>query len=467
MIRELSAVLFLLMLLIVLASKNSNAEQHEACQPSEADYSEDSEETTTLFGRLNNTWNESSLAEGYKEHFKTRLEYRNFSYFEDGNRQDQRRSLNEFQAEVEYDATVTGSVRVYVDALLWLDDDDYAEGFVDELEDDDVKRNKFNLPEFFVDLYFDNLDMRVGKQVVAWGKADSINPTDNVNPQDLSNLFGQDQEIGVPAVKLDYYIGDFTIEGVFVPTFTPARLPPLDSRLSVVDISDIPLPINDPDLPSNNIDNSQYAIRVLTTYRGWDFSASFYDGFNDFPNVRLDPDFPLPSLTPVYNKLRVIGGDFATTFGRWGAHGEAAQFLSDGDVEDSYLQYVLGIDFRQSDIVFDHDLFAIVEYIGEHVTNEGESTFPIQTEAMVNRVFSNSLFVHIEYEFSDYFRLDFEGMVNLDNGEDYFLKPEFSYDINDNLTIALGFDFLWGPNDTFFGQFDESDRIYTKLTYTF
>jgi len=403
------------------------------------------------------------LAERYKEHFKTRLEYRNFTYFEDGNRQDQRRSLNEFQVEVEYDTMLTDNMRLYIDALLWMDDDDYAKSFIDELEDDDVKRNKFNLPELFVDLYFDNFDLRMGKQVVAWGKADSVNPTDNINPQDLSNFFEQDEEIGVPAVKLGYYIGDFTIEGVFVPTFTPTRLPPLDSRLSVIDLSNVPLPINDPDLPSDSIANSQYGIRVLTTHEGWDFSASFYDGINDYPNVRLEPDF---SITPVYNKIRVIGADFATTFDRWGVHGEAAQFLSDGDAEDSYIQYVLGIDYNHSDIIFDHDVFIIVEYIGDHTTKKGEDQLPV-SGAMVNRVFSNSLFAHIEYEFSDYFRLDCEGMVNLDNGEDYFVKPEFSYDVNDNLTIAVGFDLLWGPSDTFFGGFDESDRVFTKLTYTF
>jgi hypothetical protein len=411
---------------------------------------------------------ESSLLSEYREHFKTRLEYRNFTYFEDGDRRDQRRSLNEGQLEVEYDSMRIENVRIYVDALLWLDDDDYASGFIDELEDDDVKRNKLNLPEFFVDLCFDRFDLRIGKQVVAWGKADSINPTDNVNPQDLSNLFEQDQEIGVPAVKLDAYIGDFTtLEGVFAPTFTPTRLPPLDTRLSVVDISDFPLPINDPDLPSDSLDNSQYGIRLTTTYKGWDFSTSFYDGINDFPNARLDPGFPLPSITPIYNRLRVIGADFATTFDRWGVHGEAAQFLSDGDREDSYIQYVFGIDYKRSDIIFDHDLFAIVEYIGEHVTKEGKSALPIETGAMVNRAFTNSLFAHIEYEFSDYLRLDFEGMVNLDNGNNYFLNPEFCYDVNDNLAIALGFDLLWGPSDTFFGQFDESDRVYTKVTYVF
>jgi hypothetical protein len=462
MTRKSKAFSFLV-LVIVLVSGNIYAEQHETSRPSEANHIADSEDRTTLLGRLNVARNESSLAEKYKEYFKTRLEYRNFTYFEDGNRQDQRRSLNEFQAEVEYDHMWTDNFRVYVDALLWLDDDDYAKGFIDELEDDDVKRNKFNLPEFFVDLYFNDFDLRIGKQVVAWGKADSVNPTDNVNPQDLSNFFEQDQEIGVPAVKLDYYIGDFTIEGVFVPTFTPTRLPPLDTRLSVIDISDIPFPINDPDLPSDNIDNSQYGVRLKTTHKGWDFSASFYDGINDFPNVRLEPDF---SITPIYNKIRVIGADFATTFDRWGVHGEAAQFLSDGDREDSYVQYVLGIDYKRADVVLDHDLFAIVEYIGEHVTQEGESELPVGG-AMVSRVFSNSLFVHIEYEFSDYFRLDLEGIVNLDNGEDYFLKPEFSYDVNNNFTIAVGFDLLWGPSDTFFGQFDKSDRVFTKMTYTF
>ena len=49
-------------------------------------------------------------------------------------------------------------------------------------------QKNWNFQEAFIDYYSDLVDVRFGKQVIAWGKADEINPTDILNPQDLSNI---------------------------------------------------------------------------------------------------------------------------------------------------------------------------------------------------------------------------------------------------------------------------------------
>ncbi|MBI3605573.1 MAG: hypothetical protein HY202_06050 [Nitrospirae bacterium] len=48
----------------------------------------------------------------------------------------------------------------------------------------------------------------VGKQIVVWGRADGINPTDNLTPHDFTVLlpFEDDQRFGTTALKLDLYI---------------------------------------------------------------------------------------------------------------------------------------------------------------------------------------------------------------------------------------------------------------------
>jgi len=33
------------------------------------------------------------------------------------------------------------------------------------------------------------LDIRIGRQRIAWGTADKLNPTDNLNPDDLEDIF--------------------------------------------------------------------------------------------------------------------------------------------------------------------------------------------------------------------------------------------------------------------------------------
>jgi hypothetical protein len=407
------------------------------------------------------------------QNFKIMLEYRNYTSFEGESRGDSRDSINEGRLRVEYDNCFRDNMRVYVNALLQADDDKFTHGFVNDLEDNDVRRNYFNFTEAFLDIYFETSDLRLGKQIITWGKADAFNPTDNVNPTDYSNLL-DDEDIGVVAANYSYYWKDWGLQLVGVPGFTPTRLPPRGTRFSLIP-PDSPLPVEDPDLPPNTIENSQVGARLKTTYRGWDFSASYYDGIKDIPSPifgfsKMFIPFPpfalsIPStIVPAYNRFRAFGGDFATTFDKWGLHGEAAQFIFDGDTQDSYFQYVVGFDYNKSDIIFDHDLFIIVEYIGLDVTDQGNN---IGTGTPLDKVLMSAFATNIKYEFTEYTRLELRGIVDFFQGDDYYVQPQLVHEMTDNFEITLGLDILGGPEDTFFGQFKDNDRFFTKLKYTF
>ncbi len=413
----------------------------------------------------------------HSEEFSITLEYRNYSYLEDKNHGDGRDSINEGRLRIEYDRDVGDNMRVYVDALLQADDAGFTHGFVDDFEDDDLKRNYFNFTEAFVDVYFEDFDLRLGKQIVKWGKADASNPTDNINPTDYSNLT-DDETIGVVAASLSYYWNDWSLQIVGVPGFTPTRLPPEGTRFSLLPSGGIaviedPLlpvalevPIEDPVLPSNTIDNTQYGLRLQTTYSGWDFSVSFYDGINDFPapTVRYADTLLPEAIVPVYNRFRAIGGDFATTFDRWGLHGEAAHLVFDGDREDSRLQFVIGLDYTRSDIILDHDIFVIVEYVGEEVTKEGSG---FDTGSALDRVLVSALAGNITYEFTEYTKLELRGLIDFYKGDDYFFQPQLVHRVSDEFEVTAGFDIIGGPSDTFFGQFKDNDRVFVKLKYMF
>ncbi|GAB4346494.1 MAG: hypothetical protein Kow0099_27780 [Candidatus Abyssubacteria bacterium] len=399
------------------------------------------------------------------QNFKITLEYRNYSYFKDESRGDSRDSINEGRLHVEYDACFRDNMRVYMNALLQDDDDDFTHGWVNDFEDDDVKRNYLNFPEAFLDIYFDDFDLRLGKQIINWGKADAFNPTDNVTPTDYSNLL-DDEEIGAIAVNLNYYWNEWNLQLVGVPGFTPTRLPPEGTRFSLVPPGSETL-VEDPELPANTLENAQFGARLKTTYHGWDFSASYYDGINDIPSpeMRMTSTFPFFTVVPVFNRFRAIGGDFATTFDRVGFHGETAYLKFDGNTQDARLQYVVGLDYQKSDILFDHDLFIIVEYAGEDVTKKG-NTLDTGTPPL-DRIFMSAVAVKLTYEFTEYTRLEMRGAMDFHQGNDYYVQPQLVHDATDNFQVTLGFDVLGGPRDTFFGQFKNNDRIYVKLKYVF
>jgi len=83
------------------------------------------------------------------------------------------------------------------------------------------------LEEFYADLHFGKFDLRLGQQIVTWGRMDVFAPTDTINSVDYTKMI--DTELGhykIPNLmaKADYYWTNFNAEAIFIPFFRPARL---------------------------------------------------------------------------------------------------------------------------------------------------------------------------------------------------------------------------------------------------
>src|SRR5438552_3701475 len=107
----------------------------------------------------------------------------------------------------------------------------YAEGWVGYR---DVTRTKVTtglLREGFLDLDLGPLAIRAGKQILVWGRADAVNPTDNLSPKDYTLLVpdDDDQRFGTAAVKVSASAGSLTMTTVWLPAFDPyvVPIPPL------------------------------------------------------------------------------------------------------------------------------------------------------------------------------------------------------------------------------------------------
>ncbi|HAF84917.1 MAG TPA: hypothetical protein DCG32_00810, partial [Sphaerochaeta sp.] len=87
---------------------------------------------------------------------------------------------------------------------------------------------ELGLREAYLDLRFDNMDIRVGKQQIIYGKAEGVFITDVVAPKDLREFLLPDFDeirMGVTSAKLNYYFGNSSIEAVWAPVFTPTQMP--------------------------------------------------------------------------------------------------------------------------------------------------------------------------------------------------------------------------------------------------
>ena len=209
------------------------------------------------------------------------------------------------------------------------------------------------------------LDIKIGRQIVVWGTADKFNPTNNINADDLEDrpLFTEPIANQMLVVDFSPWQDKLWFEGVYVPLFYPALLPPSASQA----LADPQTPVNfanqsDRDKmaflqgfvlandqfypsvsttverPPVNITNGQAAAKIGSRIGPVDLSASYYYGFHDIPipyeaiSTQRGPLDEPPvdgywydsKVTLVYPRMHVAGLDFAAQLpflddmGLWG-----------------------------------------------------------------------------------------------------------------------------------------------------
>jgi uncharacterized protein DUF1302 len=362
--------------------------------------------------------------------------------------------------------------RLFVKPFVIGDTEDLSKGVVDLWENTAEERPILDLEEAYFDFSISNLDLRIGRQIIKWGKGDLFNPTNNINPTDFTDLFDS-RTIGVNAINADWYLEPFVLEAIFVPTFTPSRLPLNDSRFSLVP-DNFPGTINPRVLPDNDIEHSQFGLQASVSKGTWDASVNFYYGTNDFPAIVLENDL---SATPMYVRERILGFSLEKVQESWILRAEGAQFFSDTDYLDSYFQYKLGFEKKWKFLDTDKDLITEIYYIGETVTDESkyspEINNPTQqsmfdsssfnfSDFQLDRVLSDSLIGKLEFDFSDYLKLNLGFAYRFDS-EDYYIQPKLEWEPSDNTIASIGFDVFEGPRNTFFGKYKDDDRLFMSL----
>jgi hypothetical protein len=171
-----------------------------------------------------------------------------------------------------------------------------------------------------------------------WGRLDEFQPTDVVNPIDLTKflLEGRSEaRLSVAVVRGRVFLpGSSTLEAVLVPAFRAARFDQLDEETSpfnagagdVVSGFSRTVMRDEPDLAWRNM---QGGARFTSTASRFDWGVSAYRGFRSFPIVTALPTPEGVSVSETFPRFTMIGGDFETVRGPWGLRGEVAAFVED------------------------------------------------------------------------------------------------------------------------------------------
>ncbi|GAB1415479.1 hypothetical protein MASR2M117_08850 [Paludibacter sp.] len=336
------------------------------------------------------------------------------------------------------------------------------------------KAPELGLREIYLDYYSDKFDVRVGKQQIIWGKAEGVFITDIISPKDLSEFLLRDfEEIrsGVTSVKLNYHSGIHTVEGVWVPVFTPTTMPPSNSIWSPkLSFPIVPIWDYSTSQKEFSVTNSEAFLRYSLLSSAFDMELVGGTFLYDDPAMHLTRQInpatmQLQSLTirPDYHRVNMAGGSFSLPLGDFVIRGEGAYYDGryfqttattppDATIKKNYLHYMAGVDYTLAGIKLS------TQFIQERILNY---ELGMQNE----EVETTMTFLAKKDFFRERLWLELFAYVGINN-KDALIRPKLTYSIADGMELQAGANIFTGTTGRF-GQYNSNDMIYTKLKYSF
>ncbi len=338
------------------------------------------------------------------------------------------------------------------------------------------------LRELYADVWLGKLDLRIGHQIIAWGRADGLNPTDNLTPKNyfVRSPEPDDVRMGNYLFRARYQVNEqIRLEGIWVPFY----------RYSVYrfDLFDMPDFVKFNDRGNLAWEKSGGNIGMKTEFMlgRIDGSLSWFRGFDPQPGIDLDHlgmqmtgDIELDLIARAFRQ-NIIGADFATTAGNYGVRGEVGLRIPDKSYRQEIftpktdLRYVFGIDrsFR--------NFLVMVQYSGQWVPGytdmpelmifreSGEFIIPDPSSFMeipgmiAEQIKGFNRIIHgqthrVSHTVSlrpsvtllhETLKIEAYAMYNLST-EEFTMIPKVTYSVKDNWQISLGGQYFSGPENT-------------------
>jgi len=388
-------------------------------------------------------------AYGYKKHKVDGVEYGGFN-----------QAQISLSVNVEY--KISDSWKLKVDADTYYDSV-YALRTKTDFNDDVLESYETDI--MIKDAYIEgsltnSLDLKLGRQIVVWGKSDSIRITDVINPLDnrtpgMTDI--EDLRLSVGMAKFDYYVGNWNISGmiiaenrVMIESAPRGEFFPVDTLFPSAKGE----PFKELDTPSSSLENIEYALAFNGVFSGWDLS--FYGA-----DV-LDQRWHINQVTKTreVSTIQMLGSAVNIATGSWLLKSEVA-FLSGINYnqvtdEKNRLDMLIGFDYMGiKDTVL--SLEVADRHIFDYENKINSEKDDIQTAVRITRSFSN-----------DSIQLTvLRTMFGSSFKEGGFVRVWSEIDIMDGVTSNIGVvDYIGGDN-IFMEAVKDNDRIFADISYSF
>lgn len=326
-----------------------------------------------------------------------------------------------------------------------------------------------DLREAYVDVRVGHLDVRAGRQVVAWGRADGINPTDNITPHDYTLLVPDDADrrVGTTGVRATAYAGGLSLSALWFPEFRPDRLP-LPAAPDGIAFRE----------RAERWPNTTWGLRLERTGGAVDWSVSMLRGVDPRPDLSVRNPGGTPSIDLSHHQLHVIGIDAATNVGHVGMRGEIAfvdtedDYGYDAGVKNGYMFAVVG-----GDRTFGEHLNLNLQFLWREVNSLHGIVSQTPFEVAVERrsAVLNSQVTHVQQGLTS--RVRYAWLNDLLEAElasvlwfgprGQALSPKVSYAITDHLKVVAGGESYRGESTSTFGLMRRNSVAFAELRLAF
>jgi hypothetical protein len=305
-----------------------------------------------------------------------------------------------------------------------------------------------------------HVDLKTGRQIVVWGRADNLRVTDVLNPLDLRDpglADLKDIRLPVTMTKVDWYRGGWDIAGIVVHEVRFTKYPAFGS-----DFFTSPFSLPHEEQPGLSLENQSLAFAVNRDFTSFDISLYGAYLFADRPHV----EGFITDLALKHNRLYMLGAAGERTFGNWLFKAEIALFdnLKYSSLPDdtfSRLDMLVGIEYYGWS-----ETMISLEVADYHILD-----FDPQLESNIESVHEDDL--EWAFLFTRYFMHDRLNMAFLATIFDFigsnggFERLQFSYEWLKDVNLTLGVAFYQSGNRFPMAGIGNNDRIFAQIKYSF
>ncbi len=356
----------------------------------------------------------------------------------------------------------------------------------------DKDQKGVDVRELYLDMHYDKMDVRLGRQFVVWGVLEGVRIVDEVQPVDFRELIMPDlldYRIPLWMAKIDYYRKEGVYQLLWMPEIRVNKPAPPGSEWELLqEVPGTTYPKQYDPL------NANVGLRFSTNF--WDADVTFsylytYDYFNTvFRNIVLNQVDLAPEFFPKFTRINMYGSTISKQVGDYIVKGEVAFVTgkyfsvvnedrnndgildSQGEKKRDHIRWGMGLDFtwQGMDISPGMSQWIILGY----------------DSAMVVKNYDTGVTLFLRKEIPQHSML-FECLaINFVNLGEWYLNPRLTYSLTDNFKITPGLNLFWGkasqfgvlanvdgaPTEIeqysqFIGNFHNNDRVYVNLKYSF